>query len=114
MLETEREGIDADRGDEARHELVDNVGRALDEVRSRIDELLVRVDLASLDVRDELRVRINSAESAYLTARKRLGEARNDTSQDLRGLRRSLDQLLGDLRGALEGVERVVRQRTRS
>ncbi len=40
---------------------IEQIGRALDGWRSKIDELLVQLDLGNLDVRDEVRRRLDVA-----------------------------------------------------
>ena len=48
------------------------IERTLDECRTRIDELVVQLDLAKLDARDEVAQRLSAAQNAYLAARIRI------------------------------------------
>lgn len=111
MLEIAAEGRDADHGaseTEARHDAIELLAHALDEWRARIDQLLVQVDLASLDIRDGVRKSIDTTENLYLTARLALSDARNDAGASLDSVRKGLEQLLGDLGMAYERAEGVV------
>jgi hypothetical protein len=87
---------------------IDRLTRALDDWRARIDELLVQVDVASLDVREQARARLEVTENVYLAAKSRLAQARHDAGKDVTGLWEGLDQLLGDLRLAYEDSLAVV------
>ena len=60
--------------------VVESISRTLDQCRTRIDELLVQIDLAKLDVREEVDHQINVAQNAYLAARSKLSEARLDAA----------------------------------
>lgn len=88
-------------------------GRPLDEWRSKIDQLMVQLDLADLDVRDEIRRRLDITQNVYLAARSRLSDARSDADTNLSSLRSGIEQLLrglGDAYGAAESVVRRSRQ----
>ncbi len=114
MLETAREGTHTElRGQsrDARHDAVESLGRALDGWRARIDGVLVQLDLASLELRDELHADIDAAEHAYLTARLRVSEAREDADTNVANLRKGVERLLEDVRSAVESAERAVRER---
>jgi hypothetical protein len=89
---------------------IQEVGRALDEWRAKIDELMVQLDLANLDIRDEIRKRLDTTENVYLAARSLLSDARHDASSNLSSLRLDLDQLMRDLRYAYDAAESVVRR----
>lgn len=113
MLETAREGTHTElRGQsrDARHDAVESLGRALDGWRG-IDGVLVQLDLASLELRDELHADIDAAEHAYLTARLRVSEAREDADTNVANLRKGVERLLEDVRSAVESAERAVRER---
>ncbi|MDA8274829.1 MAG: hypothetical protein M0029_05530 [Actinomycetota bacterium] len=92
---------------------VERAGRALDEWRGRIDELRLQLDLASMDVRDQLRERLDVAENAYLAAKAGLGDARRDTAAGLRDARLGVEQLLHDLERAYEAAEAAVQRAAR-
>ncbi len=99
-----------EQGTETRHELVEQMGRDLDAWRRKIDELLVQVDLASLDVRDRARGRLELTENVYLAARLRLSDLRHDAGSNVESIRRGLEQLLTDLRQAFEDADAVVQR----
>jgi hypothetical protein len=88
----------------------ETLDRALDHWRERIDELKVQVDLAALDVREDLAKRLEVTENVFLAVRSRLSDARHDTGASAASLRRSVDQLLLDLRRAYDDAEAVVRR----
>ena len=91
-------------------DVVARITRALDEWRTRIDELIVQADLASLDVREEARTRLDVAENVYLAARSRLSEAHRDAGSSATSLLQGLEQLVHDLRQAYESAEAVVKR----
>lgn len=87
---------------------IDAISHRLDQCRTLIDELLVQLDLAKLDVRDELNRQVTIAENAYLAARSRLSDARLDAGSTVDALQLGLDQLLHDLGRAYAEVEAVL------
>ena len=89
---------------------MEQLSRTLDEWRGRIDELLVKVDLAALDVRDELRSRINLVENAYLAARSQLEEVGRDMRVNVGSARDRGHELLHDLRQIFYATEAAVRR----
>jgi hypothetical protein len=100
----------SDGGAAAEHHEIEQMGRLLDEWRAKIDELMVQIDLANLDLRDELRKRLDVAQNVYLAARSRLLEARRDADSNLSSMRAGLDQLLRDLGAAYASAEAVIRR----
>jgi hypothetical protein len=89
---------------------IEQIGRRLDEWRATVDELMVQIDLAHLEARDELRSRFDAAQNAYLAARSRLSDARDDADSNLRSLRVGLEQLLRDLGAAYTDAEAAARR----
>jgi molecular chaperone GrpE (heat shock protein) len=89
---------------------VEQLNRTLDEWRGRIDELLVHVDLAELDMRDELRSRINQVENAYLAAKSQFEEVGKDVRADVGAARERVQKLLHDLRQVYDATEAAVRR----
>jgi len=89
---------------------IESISRSLDECRTRIDELLVQLDLARLDVRDEVDHQVAIAENAYLTARSKLSDARVDVGSTVEDLQQGLDQLLHDLGRAYAEVDAAVKR----
>ena len=53
----------------------DKFDRLLDDWHGRIDELKVQVDLATLDVREDMAKRLEVTENVYLAVRSRLAAA---------------------------------------
>jgi hypothetical protein len=84
--------------------------RALDEWRGRIDGLVVQADLAQLDIRDEVRRRLETTENAYLAVRSRLSDANDDVKSNAGGLRQAVEQLLSDLRRAYEDADAAIKR----
>lgn len=91
-------------------DIIQQAARLLDALRAKIDELLVQLDLADLDVRDELRKRVDTAQNAYLAARSRVDAARKDSGANLTSLREGLEKVLDDLRSAYQAAEAAVRR----
>ena len=73
--------------------------------RSDIDELAVQLDVASMDVRDELSRRLEAAENAGLAARSRLGDVREDLVAALDGHRETIVKILRDIRLTFESAK---------
>ena len=71
--------------------------RELTEWRARIDELIVQLDLASMDVRDELSRQLGSAANAGLAALSGLGQLRDDLAANLPSPRETVGGVLRDL-----------------
>ncbi len=88
----------------------ERLNRALDEWRGRIDELVVRADLASKEVRDDARQKASVAENACLAAKRRLGEMPHDTGANLRSFLEGIEKLLDDVRLAFQSAEAVIRR----
>jgi uncharacterized coiled-coil DUF342 family protein len=103
---TQQMGTDADRQRSA----IRQMGRTLDEWRTKIDELMVQLDLANLDIRDEIRKRLDTTQNVYLAARSRLTDVRDDADTNLSSLRLGLEQLLRDLRRTYDAAEAAVRR----
>jgi hypothetical protein len=82
---------------EDRPDLFQGIGRTLDEWRARIDELVVQLDLANLDLRDEVRKSVDATQNAYLAAHSKLSDARADVSSSLNTLQEGIEKLLRDL-----------------
>ncbi len=108
-IEPERANVDQSKS-QGDHDIIDQISRTLDEWRTRIDELMVQLDLADLDVREEIRKRVDIAQNVYLAARSQLSDARRDANSNLSPIRQGLEQLLRDLRHAYEAAEAVVRR----
>ncbi len=105
----ENTGIEESKG-ESQRPGIEEIGRALDGWRSRIDELMVQLDLGNLDMRDEIRRRLDVTQNVYLAARSRLSDARRDADANLSTIRLALEQLLRDLSAAYDAAEAVVRR----
>ncbi len=91
-------------------DIIQQATRLLDTLRAKIDELMVQLDLADLDVRDELRKRVDTAQNAFLAARSRVDAARRDNGSNLSSLREGLEKVLDDLRSAYQAADAAVRR----
>jgi hypothetical protein len=94
----------------AKSELFERISRTLDDWRARIDELVVQLDLANLDLRDDVRKNADAIQSAYLAAHSKLSDARGDACSSLHTLETSLEKLLGDLALTFEETQAAVRR----
>jgi hypothetical protein len=90
--------------------IVESISRTLDQCRTRMDELLVQIDLAKLDVREDVDHQLAVAQNAYLAARSKLSEARLDAASSVDALRQSLEQLLHDIGQAYAEVDAAVKR----
>jgi hypothetical protein len=88
----------------------EKLDRTLDRWRARIDELTVQMDLATLDVREDVSKRLEVTENIYLAIRSRLSDARHDAGQNVATMRQSVAELLTDLRRAYDDAEAVVKR----
>ena len=95
---------------ESGHRAAEELNQALDQFRARIDSLLVQLDLASMEIRDELRKRIETTENAYLAAKARLAEVRKDATMSESSVREIAETILRDLRKMFEAAESVIRR----
>jgi hypothetical protein len=91
-------------------EVIQRASRSLDVWRAKIDQLMVQLDLANLDAREEIRASIDAAQNAYLAARSRLAEVGHDSGAGLTALRQGIEKVLGDLREAYESAEAAIRR----
>jgi ElaB/YqjD/DUF883 family membrane-anchored ribosome-binding protein len=89
-------------------QVAESVNRALDEWRTRIDELKVQVDLAKLDVRDRATKQLEVAQNVCLAAFSMLSDARHDAAVSADTLREGIEQLLHDVKRAFEAAQAVV------
>ena len=89
---------------------IEQIGKTLDGWRSKIDELIVQLDLGNLDIRDEIRRRLDITQNVYLAARSRLSDSKRDADTNLSSLRLALEQLVRDLQAAYDAAEAVVRR----
>ena len=93
---------------EARSDLFDQIDRTLSEWRAKIDELVVRLDLANLDLRDEVRKNLDATQNAYLAAHSKLSDARREACSSVHTVESSLKKLLHDLTLAFEATQAAV------
>ena len=95
---------------EAKSDVFERIGRTLDQWRARTDELVVQLDLANLDLRDEVRKDAVATQNVYLAAQSKLSDAREDARSSLQTLETSLEKLLHDLALAFDETEAAVKR----
>ena len=93
-------------GDEA----IESMIRALGQCRSRVDEMLVQIDLAQLDLREEVDQHMSVAQNAYLAARSKLADTKPDVTSAFAALHKSVERVLHDLARACVEVDAVVKR----
>lgn len=79
-------------------------------MRGRLEDLAVQADLATMDMRDEIREQLEVAENAWLAARARLRAAVADADQAMAELKQAFGKVLADVAGAPAAAEEVVRR----
>ena len=97
---------------QTKSDVFERVGRTLGEWRTRIDELVVQLDLANLDLRDEVRKRADATQNAYLAAHSKLSDARGDACSSLQTLETSLEKLIHDLAVTFDKTLAAIRRAT--
>ena len=95
---------------EARSDVFERVGRMLDEWRGKIDELVVQLDLANLDLRDEVRKNLDAVQNAYLAAHSKLSDTKGDARSSLHTLETGLEKLLRDVALTFEEAQVALRR----
>lgn len=96
-----------------RRDAVDRLQEALAAWRSRLDELIVQLDLAGMELRDALSAQLNAAENAGLALRSGLTYAGEDVVGGLGGPRDTIATVLEDLHSAVESAKRAVHEARR-
>ena len=94
-----RTSIDQNRS-EAKQARLERLEHSLDSWHDRIDELRRLLDLTELDIRDEVRRRVDITDNVSLAARSRLADLRHAATSDLSGRCRALEHLIFELDGA--------------
>jgi hypothetical protein len=109
---SEIKSMDRDTGDppDNKSDVFERISSSLEGWRARIDELVVQLDLATLDGRDELRKKVDIAENVYLAAHSKLSDARTDARSSLASVEEGLEVLLRDLGRVLEEAEAVIKR----
>ncbi len=100
--------IDESRS-EAEQAMLDRLDHSLGSWHDRIDELRQQLDLTELDIRDEVRRRIDATDNVYLAARSRLVDLRHAATSDLGTMCRAVEHLVHDLEQAYRSARVVVR-----
>jgi hypothetical protein len=110
MTTTDQTGAEQSGGDVIVGIYAQQVERALDGWRTRLDELTIQLDLANRDIRDEAHERLDSTRNVYLAARSLLTEATGHADANLNSLLLRLEQLMRDLGDAYSVAEAAVGQ----
>ncbi|HVC69181.1 MAG TPA: hypothetical protein VNC61_02840 [Acidimicrobiales bacterium] len=85
--------------------VVEGLSRSLEEWRTRIDELLVHIDLAGHEVRDGLSKQVELIENIYLAARSQLPDVRRDATANVKSLCEGTEKLVQDLAEVYQAAE---------
>ena len=104
----------AEAGSEAPRDAVDRIERALSQWRGQVDELLVQLNLASMDLRDEFAKQLAVAQNAGLAVRPGLEKIRDDVTAGLMAPRDTVGEVLHDLQRAIDAAKSVVERRQAS
>ncbi len=84
--------------------------RVLDEWRGRIDEVMVRADLADMDVRDGIRARLDVLDNAWLSAKRRLADSPRGLGASATSIYESVEDALAAVKVAYSEVQSVLRR----
>jgi len=98
----------ADTGDSDRSRVESILSEAVDDWKSRIDELRVQADLAKLDVRDQATKQLDIAQNSCLAAATKLREAGHDAAVSVRALADGVRNLLNDVKSAFDAAKAVI------
>lgn len=107
---TESTSIEDQVERETTSNVFERIGRTLDEWRARVDDLVVQLDLANLDLRDEIRKSTDAAQNAYLAAHSKLSDARGGACLSVQALQASLEKLFHDLTVAFGETQAAVKR----
>ncbi len=84
--------------------------RLLDAWRGLVDELVVQADLASMDAREGLHERLQTAENAYLAAKAGMMEGLRGSEGPSRPLRHQVEAFFTALDHSYQNADQVVRR----
>ncbi len=87
---------------------VNEVMRRLDAWKTRIDELMVQVDLAKLDLREEAAKQLDLARNVNHVAASKLRVAYEDAASNADTLRQGVLEFLHDVDEAFDAVQAVI------
>jgi hypothetical protein len=90
--------------------VIERLEHVLDEWRGRIDDLLVRADLASKDASEAVCADADAAQNAYLAAKNQLQRIPGDAGANIGSLKSGVEKLIDDLRRAYESAEAALRR----
>ena len=93
---------------EEKNAVIASTTTLLDQLRERIDHLMVQADLGKLDARDEATRQLTIAQNACLAAEAKLREAGHDLTVTAQALRDGVGQLVRDVKDAIDAVEATI------
>jgi hypothetical protein len=109
------EGTDAGQvRSEAPRDAVDRIEHALGDWRGQVDGLLVQLNLASMDLREEFAKQLGVVQNAGLAVRPGLEKMRDDLTAGLMAPRDTVGEVLHDLQRAIDAAKKVVERREAS
>jgi hypothetical protein len=96
------------RADEKKDDVVASTTKVIDQLRERIDHLMVQVDLGKLDARDEAARQLSIAQNAWFAADAKLREAGHDLAVTAGALRDGVERLVRDVKKAIDAAEAAI------
>jgi hypothetical protein len=93
---------------EEKNEEIASTTTLLGQLRERIDQLRVQVDLGKLDARDEATKQLTIAQNACLAVEAKLREVGHDLTATARTVREGVTQMVRDAKAAIDAAERVI------
>jgi hypothetical protein len=92
---------------EGQDSVITSTTKVVDQLRQRIDHLMVQIDLGTLDARDEAVKQLDVAQNACLAAVSRLRDAGHDLAATSEALRDGVEQLVRDVKKAIDAADAV-------
>lgn len=93
-----------------RNALLHKLTGTLQDWHARLDEMRVQIDLAELDSRADLRRQFETAQNAWLAAKKELEGIGRAGGSGIEAIRRSVDDAIRSVRAAVDAATAVVKR----
>jgi hypothetical protein len=106
---TQDKGAEPETAEE-HNALVQKLTSTLQDWHARLDEMRVQIDLAELDSRADLRRQFETAQNAWLAARKQLEGVGRAGGSGIEAIRHSVDDAVRSVKAAIDAATAVVKR----